>query len=84
VSYSFVTGTGAEKIASLKKIINEPSNTSHCQLAEITGVHALHSSKRNCEMNGHYGTNNRKLPKNGSVKVSSQTLKKPSMSGSLS
>jgi hypothetical protein len=30
--------TLAEKIALLEKITNEPSNTSHCQLAEITGV----------------------------------------------
>jgi hypothetical protein len=46
-------------------------------MAEIT-FHALYSSKRDCEMNGHYATNIRELPKNGRVKVRIQMLKRPS------
>jgi hypothetical protein len=51
--------------------------------AEIT-TPTLYSSKRNCEMNGHYAMDKRDLPKNGSVEVRIQMLKRPSISGSLS
>jgi hypothetical protein len=52
----------------IEKIKNQPPNTSHHQLAGITGVlkstiAVLYSSKRNCEMNGHYSTDNKELPK---------------------
>jgi hypothetical protein len=36
------------------------------------------------EMNGHYAIDNRALPKNKSVKVRIQMLKRPPVSGSLS
>jgi hypothetical protein len=75
--------TLADKIASLEKIKNQPPDTCHRQLGEITGV--LKSSiaraiqqkeKLQC---GHYAMDNRKLPKNGSVKVRMLTLKRSSI-----
>jgi hypothetical protein len=61
--------TLTDKIALLKKIKNQPPNPSHHQLKEITGapnlqLQVLYRSKRNCEMNRHYVTDNRQLPKN--------------------
>jgi hypothetical protein len=78
-----------DKIALLEKIKNQQPNTSYCQLVQITGVlksklHALLSSKRNCEKNRHYATSNRKLSKNESMKVRIRMLNKSSISGSLS
>jgi hypothetical protein len=43
----------------------------------------LYSSNRNCEINGHYVTDNSKLPKNRRVKVRFQMPRRPSVSGSL-
>jgi hypothetical protein len=60
-------GTLIDKIVLLEQIINQLPN----------------SSKRNCEMNGHYATDNRELPKNGSMKVRIQMFKRPSISGSV-
>lgn len=46
------------KIVTLEQVKNQVPNISPCQLVETTGqLHALYSSKRNCEMD------NRKLPK---------------------
>jgi hypothetical protein len=55
-------------------------------VAEITGVpklHALYSRNGNCEMNEHYATGNRELPKDGSAKIRIQMLVRPSIRGSL-
>jgi hypothetical protein len=80
--------TLADKTALLEQIKIQPPNTTHGQLAEITGVPkstvaSICSSKRNCEMNGHYAKDNRKFPQNGSVKVRIQMLKRPSINDSL-
>jgi hypothetical protein len=72
--------TVTDKTALFEQIKNQPPNTSHRQLAEATGVptlHALHNRKSDCEMNGHYATDKRELPRNGSVKVRIQMLKEP-------
>jgi hypothetical protein len=44
----------------------------------------IYSSKRNCEINGHYAMDNSELPKNRSMKVRFHRLKRLPISGSLS
>lgn len=80
--------TLANRTAILDQIKNQPPNTSHRRLTEITGVpylqsHPLFSSKSNCERNGHYDRDNRDYLENGSVKERVHPLKRLSFSGSV-
>jgi hypothetical protein len=80
--------TLTDKIAVLEQIKNQPRNTSHHHLAEITGVPKstiarIIQQQINCEMNGHYMKDNREFSKSGSMKVRIQMLKRPSVSGSV-
>jgi hypothetical protein len=72
--------TLTDKTALLGRIKNQPPNTSHRQLAEITGV----LKPINCELIGHHVTDKREFPENGSVKVRFQTFKRSSVSSPLS
>jgi hypothetical protein len=80
--------TLTDKIVLLEQIKNRNPNTSYCQLAEITAVpkstiaHVI-QPQENCEMNGHCTMDKMELPKNGSMKVRIQLLKRPSISCSL-
>jgi hypothetical protein len=80
--------TLTDKFALLEKIKNQPPNTSHQQLEEITVVPKstiAHVTQQQEKLHdGHYATDNRELPKKGRVKVRNQVLKRLSISGSLS
>jgi hypothetical protein len=73
--------TFADKTALLEKIKNQLPNTSDHQLAEITGVPksttACIIQQQEKLRDGHYAMDNGELPKNGSVKVRIQMLKRP-------
>jgi hypothetical protein len=73
--------TLADKISLSEKIKNQAPNSSHRQLAKITGVpkSAITSVSQQQEK-----LRDRELPKNGSVKIRIQMLKRSAISCCLS
>jgi hypothetical protein len=53
-----------DTIILLEQIESQPPSANHRQLRETSVVHALHSSKSNCDMNGYYATDKKELLQN--------------------